>query len=258
MNWLLQRPIAHRGLHSGDQRIPENSLRAFEEAISHGYPIELDVHLLQDKRVVVFHDSTLRRLCDAEVAIGTLTSSDLKTYKLLGSNEGIPLLQDVLKLVAGRVPLLIELKEGQAPGFEQILFEELRSYGGEVAIQSFNPFLLRWFVKNAPSIPRGQLSSDFKGERMSILTKKFRSSFWLNFISRPHFIAYDATAMPNPAVLRLRGQGLPLICWTVRDKVQYGRVNALCDNIIFEKFLPNALNETLHAISISTEQQNAD
>lgn len=238
-DWLKSKPIAHRGLHSNDNIVPENSLKAFERAVEEKYPIELDVYLLTDNKIAVFHDDSLMRMCGYDVLIQNLTSKQLNEYQLLNSSEKIPLLDEVFALVQGQVPILIEIKDQKRKKeVQQILFEAINLYQGEIAIQSFNPFLLKWFVRHAPSIPRGQLSSDFKNEKMNLIVKKLLKHFLLNFISRPHFIAYDIQDMPNNTVQKLRNRGLPVLCWTIKKASDYAQVLPFCDNIIFEGFKP--------------------
>ena len=239
MDWYTNTPIAHRGLHSNDSITPENSLRSFAEALKHGYAIELDVHSTLDNEIVVFHDDSLLRMCGANRNIHDLTLLELKEFSLLDSNQRIPLLDEVLDLIAGRVPILIELKkQTDSEGFAHSLFNKISGYKGSIAVQSFDPFLLRWFVLHAPTIPRGQLSSDFTNEKMSFFTRLILKNMWLNFLSRPHFIAYDARAMPNKKINDLRIKGTPIICWTIKSENDYNKISSMCDNIIFEGFMP--------------------
>lgn len=236
---LLNRPFAHRGLHSNNDIVPENSIIAFQKAISLNFAIELDVHLLSDNKVAVFHDDNVERLCGINIGIEELDSIELSKLKLLNSENKIPLLNEVLHLVNGKVPLLIELKINSKVGkLERAVFHELDSYNGEFAIQSFNPSSLNWFLKNAPHILRGQLSSDFKNEKMNPFSKFLRKNLFLNFISKPQFLAYDSSAMPNRKIARLRKRGLPVLCWTIKSKEEYERIKSFCDNIIFENFIP--------------------
>ncbi|HIT62490.1 MAG TPA: glycerophosphodiester phosphodiesterase, partial [Candidatus Caccovivens faecavium] len=140
-SWLVETPIAHRGLH--DKVSPENSLSAFEKAVENGYAIELDVQLLADDTVVVFHDESLSRMTGNDGYIKFLNKEDLKVLKLGNSKEHIPTFEEVLKLVNGRTPLLIEIKNQFKVGkLEQKVIALLKDYKGEYAVQSFNPFSL--------------------------------------------------------------------------------------------------------------------
>lgn len=235
-SWLVETPIAHRGLHDKDH--PENSLSAFGKAIDEGYPIELDVQMIADGTIVVFHDESLSRLTDNDGYIKFLNKSDLDILFLKDSKEKIPTLEEVLEFVDGKVPLLIEIKnQGKVGELEKKVIDLLKNYKGEFAVQSFNPYVLEYFSKHAPEIKRGQLAGFFKGEKLAYF-KKFllkRMAFNKN-ISEPHFISYDATTLPNRFVKKYKN--LPLLAWTVRSKEDYLKVVKHCDNIIFENFIP--------------------
>lgn len=234
--WLVETPIAHRGLH--DKNIPENSLGAFSKAIEKGYAIELDVQLLADGTVVVFHDESLARMTGNDGYIKYLNKSDLKALSLKGSKESIPTLEDVLKLINGQVPLLIEIKNKYKVGkLEQAVIDVLKNYKGDFAVESFNPYSLGYFKQHAPNILRGQLAGFFKGEKLSWVKKYVLKHMTLNKkVSEPNFIAYEASALPNRFVKKYKN--LPLIAWTVKSKEEYLKVVKYCDNIIFEKFIP--------------------
>jgi glycerophosphoryl diester phosphodiesterase len=134
----VRTPIAHRGLHAAKDGRPENSLAAFDRACAHGFPAELDVRLTRDGEVVVFHDRTLRRLTGASGRVEDRAAAELRPLRLLGTDQRVPMLSEVLELVAGRVPLLIELKAGAPPtALERAVLVALDGYAGEVAIQSF-------------------------------------------------------------------------------------------------------------------------
>ena len=235
-SWLVDQPIAHRGLH--DKVSPENSISAFEKAIEAGYPIELDVQLIADGTVVVFHDNSLSRLTDNDGYLKFLNKEDLKLLTLKDSKEKIPTLNEVLEVVNGRVPLLIEVKnEGKVGKLEKNVLEILKNYKGEFAICSFNPYVLEYFYKHAPHIPRGQIAGFFKGEKLSFFKKHALKKMLLNKkISHPHFISYEAKRLPNRFIRKYKE--LPLLAWTVRSESEYLNVVKYCDNIIFEGFEP--------------------
>ena len=239
MNWIKTKPIAHRGLHSNENGIPENSLLAFNEAIKKKYPIELDIHLIADNNFAVLHDDNLERMCGKNIKVKGLTSLQLKEYNLLSTQEKIPFLQEVFNLVNGQVPLLIEIKScGRNKKGLRCLYNLLSSYNGAFAIQSFNPFIVSWFAVNAPSILRGQLASNFEKIKISYISKILLKYFLLNFISKPHFISYDFDDMPNKRVEKLRKSGKNILCWTITSEKEYKKIQPFCENIIFEKFLP--------------------
>ncbi len=221
--WLLEQPIAHRGLHD-NLAVPENSLAAFSAAIRAGMPIELDVHLLADQQVVVFHDDDLARMTGTEGLLAARDTPTLRSLRLLQTQEPIPLFAEVLRLVDGAVPLLIELKSMRlrVGELERAVLQALQGYGGAFALQSFNPLSVAYFRRHAPSICRGQLSLG-------------RVGVPLTWRTRPDFIAYRVENLPNRSVSRLQRSGTPLLAWTICDWKQYERACALADNYIFER-----------------------
>ena len=233
--WLVEKYVAHRGLH--DDQSAENSLSAFEKAIEKGYVIELDVQQISDGTVVVFHDSSLSRMTGQDGYVKYLTKEDLKSCFLGGTKETIPTFEETLKLINGRTPVIVEIKNNSKPGkLESQVLEMLRKYKGEFAIMAFNPYILKWFKDNAPEILRGQLSSFFKNEKLSFLKKFILKKLMLNSVAQPNFIAYNAQNLPNRFVRKYNT--LPLLAWTIRSQEEYMRVVKYCDNIIFENFIP--------------------
>jgi glycerophosphoryl diester phosphodiesterase len=240
LNWLIRTPIAHRGLHDNSAGIPENSLAAIERAVQNNFPIELDVRLLKDFEVAVFHDKNLERMTQCEGPIRDYDSEQICYVKLLKSQQTIPLLSEVLEAVGSRVPLIIEVKkEDHRVGLlEKMIWQRLSSYKGIYAVVSFNPFTLKWFRKNAPEAIRGQLSTDFRGEDLPFYTKILLRNLFLNFVSKPDFILYDIRCLPNWAAGRARARNIPVIGWTSRSKEEHLKALQFCDNVIFEGYFP--------------------
>lgn len=237
MDWIITRPIAHRGLHRG-HTVPENSLWAFEQAIAQGYPIELDIQLLADGELAVFHDKTLARLTGKPGTIGEQTLATLGHYHLYDTDQTIPSLAEVLDLIHGRVPVLIEIKnEGRVGRLERALLKTLMAYQGEFAVQSFNPLSLQWFKRHAPHIKRGQLSSGVGWEPAPWHLTLAHSNLLFNWASQPHFIAYDLRSLPklSTTVAKCAFQ-LPLITWTVRNPSDQAKAQSCADNYIFDPF----------------------
>lgn len=235
--WLVETPIAHRGFH--DKNNPENSLAAFARAIEKGYAIELDVQLLADETVVVFHDDSLARMTGNDGYIKYLNKEDLKALSLKGTKETIPTMEEVLRFVDGRVPLLIEIKNKYKVGkLEQKVIDLLKNYKGKYAVQSFNPFSLGYFRQHAPQILRGQLAGYLKNEKSLSWISKFllKRMRFNKKVSQPDFIAYEAAALPNRFVRKYKN--LPLLAWAIKSKEEYLKIVKYCDNIIFEKFDP--------------------
>lgn len=229
MEWITTRPIAHRGLHQGTA-VPENSLAAFEAAIAANHPIELDVQLLADGHLAVFHDRDLKRLTGHKGRIANQTSYSLKQFCLYNTDQVIPLLSEVLACVNGQVPVLIEIKNEKKVGPpEQALVKTLAGYQGEFAVQSFNPRSLQWFKRHAPEILRGQLAS--KPQNF------LRSHLLLTWASAPHFISYNVKALPTlPTTLARHHFNRPLLAWTVRSQTDCAKAIQYADNYIFDSF----------------------
>lgn len=189
------RYYAHRGFHGKKNVSPENSMAAFKLAIEKGYGIEFDIQLTKDNIPVVFHDYTLKRVCGINKNISDYTYEDLKDIPLYGSKEKIPLLKDVLNLVNGRVPLIVELKgESSDTSIASIVAPYLDEYKGIYCVESFNPYTLMWYRKNRPNVIRGQLSIRFnsKGKNLKKKIQDFiLENLLLNFRTKPDFIAYN-------------------------------------------------------------------
>jgi glycerophosphoryl diester phosphodiesterase len=236
--WLSSLPIAHRGLH--DAQLPENSLPAFDMAAVKGYGIELDIHLTRDGQLAVFHDDNTLRMTGRGMAVRDSDSAQLSELRLKGTSYGIPLLRDVFQAVAGRVPILIEVKAGSAPEkISPVLVTELARYEGTVAVQSFDPRIVLWFKRNAPNIVRGQLGSSFKKKRMSVAERLLVRSMLSNLATRPQFIAFDVNDVPNVAVeLWRRVLRAELLLWTVRTPEQAQTATRLGAGMIFESIVP--------------------
>ena len=184
---------AHRGLHDNETQAPENSMAAFRKAVEGGYGIELDVQLSKDQVPVVFHDFTLKRVCGVEGKVCDYTYEELQKFTLCQSKERIPKLEDFLKLVDGRVPLIVELKiEWMDVSVCPQVDQQLRQYKGVYCIESFNPLGLLWYRKHHNTVMRGQLSDAFLQEEGLKGALYFAlEHMLLNFVTKPDFIAYN-------------------------------------------------------------------
>ncbi|MFA5686622.1 MAG: glycerophosphodiester phosphodiesterase family protein [Bacilli bacterium] len=232
--------LTHRGLHN--DLIDENSLSAFKASVEHGYGIELDVHLLKDGTLIVFHDNDLKRLTGDERRVDELTKEDLKTIKLLKTKEPIPTLFEVLKIVDGKVPVLIELKADSSfdPKLPEAVIKALEDYPktNNIAIESFNPFAVKWLRKNYPNkYPYGQLISHHL-KNISKFSSWLFKTMHINLISKPDFIAFDINCLPNKKVKRLFRKNVPLISWTVNSKEKLELAKEYTHNWIFEDIIP--------------------
>lgn len=231
---------AHRGLHTDDSRVPENSLAAFQAAAQAGYGVELDIQFTADKKIVVFHDSDLKRMCGIDKRVDEMTFAELSELYLLDSNQHIPLLSEVLEVLDGAT-LLCEFKTARSyfdASLCKAALPHLDSYKGHVCIESFNPYMVRWFRRNAPEYIRGILSKKFeKGEVAQVLRFPL-SSLFANGICRPDFIAYQHTDHKQPFFRLCRWLGTTTIAWTVHSRAEEADAKRHFDAVIFEGYLP--------------------
>lgn len=238
---MLTCDYAHRGLHS--KAYPENSLPAFALAMENGFGIELDVQMSSDGEIVVFHDPNLKRMCGVSARVSSIKSAVLRRLPLGGTEYTIPTLEDVLSMVDGRVPLLIEIKsDTKNDKLCRRLADMLDVYPGVFAVQSFNPQILAWFKRYRPRFARGQIVAKVKkvrGTKAPRITAFLLSGLLLNVLSRPDFISVNGGRMKSlsfrlcTSLFRCRG-----FVWTVRNQKQYRACHGKGYYTIFEKFLP--------------------
>lgn len=240
--------FAHRGLHGNaggyEEICVENTLTAFERAKIHGYGIELDVRATKDGEVVVFHDATVERMIAGECGkVSDYTLEELKSFNLLDTEEKIPTLKEVLELIDGAVPLLIELKEeGLDHTTSEKTAEALKDYKGAYLIESFSPFAFRAIKKGLPKIPCGFLAYKHTS-RPAYRSLKYAliQRFFFNVVARPAFIAIHSETpklFPMPVVSFLFKT--PMIAWTVRSKAEEeAAYKNGCIGIIFESYMPD-------------------
>ncbi len=237
---------AHRGLHDNKTDAPENSINAFRKAVENGYGIELDVQLTSDKKLVVFHDGSLERMCGVDKMLYKCGYEELQKLHLADSDSKIPLFSEVLETVAGKVPLIVEVKsEGDPIATSKAAAEMLDNYKGIFCVESFHAGAVRWFRKNRPQWIRGQLSLDyFKWKsKANWLTKLLASDLMFNFLSRPDFIAYDHRQAYRPSYRFIR-RAFPVenVAWTVQSQEQLEKAKKIFQCIIFDSFIPDEKN----------------
>lgn len=232
---------AHRGLHDNDSEAPENSLAAFKKAAAVGFGIELDVQLSKDGVPVVMHDYTLERMCRREGKVCDYTWEELKTFRLLDSEETIPCLEDVLKAVRGRVPLIVELKvEWMDISVCPVADAMLRKYQGVYCIESFNPMVLTWYRRYHNDVMRGQLASAYlKGSEQKGFLYFCLGNLMMNWTTKPDFIAYNHQYAGNLSRRICRGIYRNLaVAWTIKSEEELERAKKNFDIIIFDSFMP--------------------
>lgn len=229
--------IAHRGLHSEKDNIPENSMPAFERAIAFGYMTENDIHITADGEIVIFHDSKMNRMCGVDKVIEDLTLEEIRRYYLKNSNEKIPTLKEFLRLADGRVPLLIEFK-CELHNYKRLCEEAnkiLSEYKGKYIIESFNPFVLYWYKKHHKDIMRGQLALHCKDKGF---VKGSVSCFLMNFLTKPDFVAFDCDEPYRPMFTLQRLYGAFPVGWTFRSQEDVEKKKKIFKTYIFENFIP--------------------
>lgn len=235
LEFLSRNLIAHRGYHNNKKGIPENSVLAFKKAIDNKYLIELDVRLTKDKKLVVFHDGNLKRVCGVNKRVKDLTYRELLKYNLFDTTLKVPLFSDVIKLVNGRVPILIETKYHNRYGvLEKILINELSNYKGLYAIQSFYPMSLLWLKRNTKDIPIGLLSSNFKND-LNRLKSIIGKTLILDLFFKTDFISYDVKGLPNN-YLSYKRDKKKIVIWTIKNKKDYDLARQYTDSLICENF----------------------
>ena len=232
---------AHRGLHS--EKVAENSMTAFRLAVEHGFGIELDVRLSKDKQLVVFHDDTLDRVTGVSGRVDSFTAEELSAIKLSGTEDTVPLFDDVLNLVSGQVPLLVEIKEDASESeVSRMTAERLSTYKGDFIIESFNPLSLRNVKSRLPGVDRGILSHKY------LAYKPFRKPLYfllqcllLNFLCRPSFVAYNHNHYRSLGLFLTRKLfGATAFAWTVRSKEEEEAARRHgFDAVIFEGYIPS-------------------
>jgi len=245
LDWLTARPVAHRGLHDAAAGVIENTASAFAAAIGGGFGIETDLQISGDGEAMVHHDFALGRLTHGSRQLAAMTAAGLKDVPFKATTDRIMTLGELCEFVAGRTPLVIELKS-RFDGDRRLVTrtaQVLQSYAGPVAVMSFDPGLVEALRQIAPGLPRGIVAErHYEDDEWRGLTKKQRRQ--LAFLlhaprTRPHFVAYDVAALPSVGPLIARTVfGLPLLTWTVRTPEERKRTERWADQMIFEGFRP--------------------
>ena len=237
--------FAHRGLHDPEQGIPENSMAAFQRAIDYGFGAELDVHLMADGNLAVVHDSSLKRVCGADVLIEDLTFEELEDYPLMGTEEYIPLFREVLSLFEGKTPLVIELKaeRGNANALTDAVMAELEGWKGIYCVESFHPAVLLRLKERYPHVLRGQLSQNFLRDsevgNLSLPVRFMLTNLLTTAATRPDFIAYNWQDRGNISLRLMKAlYNVHEVDWTVRDRETMKDLDEAGATSIFEGFVP--------------------
>ncbi|MEM9970458.1 MAG: glycerophosphodiester phosphodiesterase family protein [Pseudomonadota bacterium] len=242
---FLARPIAHRGLHDATEGRPENSREAALAAIEHDYGIELDVQLSSDSAAMVFHDYTLDRLTDQVGDIAAHPASALSAIPLKGGPSGMPMLADFLDLIAGRVPLLVEIKDqdralGPDVGpLEQAVADALTGYTGDVAVMSFNPHAVAEMARLLPDVPRGLVTDSYRPDVWEVSPATLDHLRGIPDYERVGacFVSHQASDLDRQRIAELKSEGATILCWTIRSAEAETQARRVADNVTFEGYL---------------------
>ncbi len=240
LKWLKNAWIAHRGLHTKDGKVPENSRLSFMSAIDQGFAIELDVNVLKDGTVIAMHDYHLKRLCGDPRTTDDITKDDLQQLRLLGTDEKMMTIDEVLALVDGKVPLLIELKpHGPVVKLCESIMKSLIHYKGVYAIFSFHPKVVYWFKKHHHDVIRGQIAETFtRDPKMPKIIKWMMKHMIFNPWTKPDFISYYIHDMPNIILDKYYKKGMTVISYAAQSQEELDFVRSHYDNAVFEYFIP--------------------
>ena len=242
---FLARPIAHRALHDRDAGRTENSLASVRAAVEAGYGIEIDVQVSKDGQAMVFHDYDLRRLTFEAGPVAQRSSAELGQVALLNDTGTVPTLTEVLSAVAGRVPLLIEVKDqdGQMGGDTGVLgaavARAIDGYDGDVALMSFNPHHVIELGRLCPTRPRGLVTDPFSADDWPTLPHPTRERL-AGIPDHDHvgasFVSHNVTDLSSPRIAALKTEGARILCWTVRSAKVEAEARKIADNVTFEGY----------------------
>lgn len=243
---FVAKPIAHRALHDRTAGRPENSRAAVRAAVAAGYGIEIDVQLSADGHAMVFHDYGLDRLTHATGQLRDLSAEELSSVLLKDSDEGVPRLEEILDIVAGRVPILIEIKDqdgalGPETGaLESAVADVIDGYEGDVAVMSFSPHCMLAMQTLAPDVPRGLTTEDFTADDEWIVSSRVRER--LSAIADYErvgacFISHNHRHLAMPRVSELKRHGATILCWTIRTPEDEAAARLIAQNVTFEGYL---------------------
>lgn len=249
MDWLKTTDFAHRGLHGLSEHCPENSMPAFEEAVDHGYGIEIDIQRSADNEAIAYHDLSLKRLTGKKGLLANMQTRELKKIRYLGTGVRISTLKDLLKFVRGRVPLLLEIKSAPGiPGTLELRVAELvRRYSGPVAMMSWAPATVEAMAILAPGVPAGRVISKYTDPqtpaRFQWLQTKVSSVLSpsmqrLGPSSKLRFVACDIKDLLSENSQKTHEKDTPVLAWTITSSQEADRARAVADSIIFEGFKP--------------------
>jgi len=234
--WLFQKPIAHRGLYSNENGIPENTKIAFDEAIKRDLPIEMDVQMSKDGVLFVFHDDNAKRVCGIDKDVREMNFDEISKMHPMNLEYTIFTFKDFLSYINGRVPLVIEVKNQKYPGIEQKVINDLKDYFGEFVIQSFNPIIMKNIHKLEPKYIIGVLTTRDYGDGTTKLNKFILTNFIFKLFVKPDFYNNRVEDLKKNYI---HIKKYPIVCWTINDNSKIEIAEKYANNIIFEKTCTN-------------------
>lgn len=249
--WLISRPIAHRGLWDSDGH-PENSLAAFRQAVSRGVPFEFDVQLSADGELAVVHDAVLGRLTGEQLRVGDLDRSSLRRLRIKGTGEHIPTIDEVLQIADG-TPFIIDVRRwrqsagGESGAVERAVAAAVRGYQGPFAVQSFDPLTVLRLKRLVGDHPVGQASGHLRSAGR--VAGAIGRVMITNALTRPAYISYELSALPSVAVSCWRRLGIPVLAWTVQSAAAEKQAAQVADNFFFDGYLPDTYDKSPQSTS---------
>lgn len=240
---MMGKRYAHRGLYDAGKGIPENTLAAFSRCIEHGFGFEFDVRMTSDKKLVIMHDNSTLRMTGVDAKASELTAEQLRQLRIGGTDEVVPYFSEVLELVSGRIPLIVEIKTDGADYREvcAAVAKMLDGYSGDYVIESFDPRAVKWYRKNRPDIARGQLTEHFNSRKSNIpkLLGFIMHNYLSNFLTRPDFLAMritDRYGFTHKLLKKLFGANV--VVWTAQSEDELLQSEKEGCTVIFEHFTP--------------------
>lgn len=235
VTWIKKGYFAHRGLHN--DVVPENTMKAFKNAVNHEFHIELDIRMTLDKQIVVFHDSSLKRLCNIDTRVEESRYEDIMDYTILNTDERIPLLTEVLNTLPATTEYLIELKpDKRSKEFVELFMNLMKNYNIRYAVHSFDPRIVHQFKKQDSSIIRGQIASTFPTSKS--FSKYLLKHLLTNIYTKPDFTNYRFEDLPRKKLDRLKRKGHMVLSYVARTQEGLDFVRERYDNAVFENFIP--------------------
>jgi glycerophosphoryl diester phosphodiesterase len=243
LDWLVAKPIAHRGLHDEAKGLVENCESSFAAAIHNGFSIETDVELSKDGEAMIFHDDNVDRVLDAKGAVKSFTSAELKKMNYRQGRERIQTLGELVEQINGKTTLVVEIKSLWDDDFTLTdrALRVISGYNGPVCVMSFDPTLISRAAATYPDVVRGITADrviDPYYNMLPIAKRLSMQNYWHLPFSRPHFVSFDFSQLPFQPITQFRAAGHPILTWTIHSDEQAAVARRYCDQITFENFVP--------------------